>query len=86
MPTCAVCGKEVQQEATFCPSCGSSLQTTPAVPQINTPPQGYRPMQSVAPLTAEERMAHIVKRMERVSYITAGAAGILLVIIVLLLI
>jgi hypothetical protein len=43
-------------------------------------------MQSVAPLTAEERMAHIVKRMERVSYITAGAAGILLVIIVLLLI
>lgn len=86
MPTCSVCGKEVQPEATFCPSCGSSLQTSaPPVQPMSAPPQTYRPIPP-SQLTTEERMMHMVKRMERVSYVTAGAAAILLITIVLLLI
>ncbi len=87
MPTCSVCGKEVQPEATFCPSCGSSLQTTaPSVQRPIMQQPNVQVTQVQMPMSGEERMASMVKRMERVSYITAGAAGILLVIILLLLI
>ncbi|HVB11774.1 MAG TPA: hypothetical protein VNE86_01475 [Nitrososphaerales archaeon] len=79
MPTCAVCGKDVHQDASFCPSCGSNLQAT----QIQQPsPQQSFPIQEQIP---GEQLRNMVKRLERVSYITAAAAVILLIVIILVL-
>jgi len=85
MPACPVCGKDVQPDASFCPSCGSNLQTNAAqMHQPVTQQTNFVPMQQS--ISGEQQLRSMVKRLERVSYITAGAAGILLVIIVLLLI
>ena len=78
MPTCAVCGKDVHQDASFCPSCGSNLQET----QIQQSPQQSLPIQEQIP---GEQLRNMVKRLERVSYITAAAAVILLIVIILVL-
>ncbi len=84
MPTCSFCGKEVQADATFCPFCGSNLQATSSPATIPSPqPMNVQPRPMV---TAEEKMASMVKRLERVSYINAIAAAVLLVIIVVLLV
>lgn len=77
MPTCSYCGKEVQADATFCPNCGANLQTN-----TQAQPVAARP----APVMAEDKMAAMVKRMERISYIMLIASAIVLIEIVILLV
>ncbi|MHB2036208.1 MAG: zinc-ribbon domain-containing protein [Nitrososphaerales archaeon] len=82
MPACPVCGKDVQQDASFCTSCGSNLQpSTSQNQQVSSQPSF--PMQEQIPV--EQQLKSMVKRLERISYITATAAGILLIVIILVL-
>jgi len=78
VPSCPVCGKDVHLDALFCHSCGSNLQAT----QIQQNPQPRSPMQEQIP---GEQLSNMVKRLERVSYVTAAAAVILLIVIIFVL-
>ncbi|MGI0091012.1 MAG: zinc-ribbon domain-containing protein, partial [Nitrososphaerales archaeon] len=40
MASCQTCGKEVQVDATFCPSCGSNLEQASRGP-VQTPSSSY---------------------------------------------
>ncbi|MDG6906526.1 MAG: zinc ribbon domain-containing protein [Nitrososphaerota archaeon] len=88
MPACPVCNKEVQPEAAFCPSCGSHLQTSNS--QTSTAgvlPQNDNSIKTdpTVQMSEEERLGHIVKRLEKVSYILAGTTVVLLAVILYLL-
>jgi hypothetical protein len=52
------------------------VQAAP-VQQVNPAPQTYNPS-TVAPMSSEQRFEIMIKRLERVSYIMAAAAAVVL--------
>ena len=81
MPICSFCSKEVQADAVFCPNCGSRLRSSE---QSSSTSQVYVDS-ALMRGSLEHRLESAIKRIELVSYVTAGAAVILLIIAILLL-
>jgi uncharacterized membrane protein YvbJ len=76
MPLCANCGKEVQPYASNCPTCGASIRQTsqtggtPSFQGMNLPP--------------EIQMEKLMKRLTRLTWVSAITAAFLLITILII--
>ncbi len=85
MPSCHSCGKQLQADTTFCPNCGTNVQqaTIRFTQTENYPTSSGYPQPGIA-MSPDERLAKITRRLEKLTYVVAFEAVVLLVFLLIL--